>query len=62
MRILCEAAGSASRETRQGAGEALLARIKEAIGITVAVEVAEPGGVARSEGKAVRIIDKRPKG
>jgi phenylacetate-CoA ligase len=62
MRILCEAAGAASPETCKGAGEALLARIKQATGITVAVDVAQPGSVARSEGKAVRILDKRPKG
>ncbi|HVW56449.1 MAG TPA: phenylacetate--CoA ligase PaaK [Rhizobiaceae bacterium] len=37
-------------------------RIKEIVGVTVRVNVAEPGGVARSQGKAVRIVDKRPKG
>jgi phenylacetate-CoA ligase len=62
MRILCEAAGGLGEEARLQAGEALVARIKQAIGITVTAEVADPGGVARSEGKAVRILDRRPKG
>jgi phenylacetate-CoA ligase len=35
--------------------------IKQTIGISVMIEVADAGGVARSEGKAVRIVDKRPK-
>jgi len=36
--------------------------VKSHVGITVKVHVAEPGGVPRSEGKAVRIVDNRPKG
>ena len=36
--------------------------VKSNVGISVKVHVAEPGGVARSEGKAVRIVDNRPKG
>ncbi|WP_188526002.1 phenylacetate--CoA ligase PaaK [Sinisalibacter lacisalsi] len=36
--------------------------VKSHVGVTVKVKVAEPGGVARSEGKAVRVIDNRPKG
>ena len=39
----------------------LSGRIKEVVGVTVRVNVTEPGGVARSQGKAVRIVDKRPK-
>jgi phenylacetate-CoA ligase len=31
------------------------------VGIGVEVEVADPGGIERSMGKARRIIDKRPK-
>jgi phenylacetate-CoA ligase len=36
--------------------------IKQTIGVTVRVAVTDPGGVARSQGKAVRIVDHRPKG
>ncbi|MEO0939428.1 MAG: phenylacetate--CoA ligase PaaK [Pseudomonadota bacterium] len=55
MRVLAEATGG----EREGPAQALASRIKQTIGISVKVDVTEPGGVARSEGKAVRIIDKR---
>lgn len=48
----------------EGGAEAareLAAKVKQVVGVTVKVEVAEPGGVARSQGKAVRIVDNRPK-
>ncbi len=35
--------------------------IKDIIGVTVGVSFEEPGSVERSEGKAKRVIDKRPK-
>jgi phenylacetate-CoA ligase len=35
--------------------------IKGYIGVTTRVRVVEPGTVQRSQGKAVRVIDKRPK-
>ncbi len=41
------------------AGEALKQSVKELIGVTIDVDVHEPGSVARSEGKAQRIVDKR---
>lgn len=60
MCILCEANPSgASPDAKTTAGSALVSLIKEVIGISVTVDVAEPGGVVRSEGKAVRIIDRR---
>jgi len=40
----------------------MAALIKQTVGISVKVEVADVGGVARSEGKALRIVDLRPKG
>jgi len=33
--------------------------IKNYVGVSAAIEVCEPGGVVRSEGKAVRVIDER---
>jgi phenylacetate-CoA ligase len=39
----------------------LSAQIKQTVGISVKVDVADVGGVPRSEGKAVRIVDNRPK-
>jgi phenylacetate-CoA ligase len=35
--------------------------VKSNVGVTVKVNVSAPGGVARSQGKAVRIVDNRPK-
>ncbi len=62
MRILCECADtSMNNEARTKAATTLGAQIKQTIGISVTVDVEDVGGVARSEGKAVRIIDLRPK-
>ena len=63
MRVLCECAdASVSAEMRETAAKAMSAHIKQTVGISVKIEVADVGGVARSEGKAVRIVDNRPKG
>ena len=35
--------------------------LREATGITIAVELLAPGTVPRSEGKAVRVVDRRPR-
>jgi len=43
-------------------GAALGKLVKNHIGVTVAVDVVDPGGIERSVGKMRRIIDKRPKG
>ena len=40
----------------------LVRRIREAVGVGVTARLAEPGAVARSQGKAVRIVDRRPPG
>ncbi|TWG94609.1 phenylacetate-CoA ligase [Mesorhizobium sp. J18] len=49
-------------DMRMRCSQALRARIKDTIGVTVNVQVTDPEGVPRSQGKAVRIIDRRPKG
>ena len=62
MRIVTEAADSAlGQEARETAGRALASAIKQSVGISVKIDVLDAGGVARSEGKAVRILDNRPK-
>jgi phenylacetate-CoA ligase len=48
-------------EDRETARRTLAAAIKQSVGISVKIDVMDAGGVARSEGKAVRILDKRPK-
>ena len=40
-------------------GQALTKKIKDVVGVTAQIEVGAPGSVARSEGKAVRVIDNR---
>lgn len=60
MHILCEAAIGQSDPTARSHAETLLVdQIKQSVGISVSVTVGEPESVARSQGKAVRIIDKR---
>jgi phenylacetate-CoA ligase len=62
MRVLCECADSSvSDEARAAAAKQMSALIKQTVGISAKVEVADVGKVARSEGKAVRIVDLRPK-
>ena len=62
MRILTEASDpSANEATRAEATAMLSAAVKQAVGISVKVEVGASGSVPRSEGKAVRIVDNRPK-
>lgn len=63
MRVLVEALpGVSDHEMRVHAGATLRERIKKRVGVSVAVDVKDPGQVARSQGKAVRIVDTRPKG
>ncbi len=59
MTVLCEQADASVNAG--AAGAALKALIKQSIGVSVVVDIRPVGGVARSEGKAVRIVDKRPK-
>ena len=62
MTILTEAApGAADGDQRAANAKRLGHLIKSIIGVSAAVEVADPGGVARSQGKAVRVVDTRPK-
>ena len=51
---------AAGAETGE-AGRELQHHIKSTLGVSARVEVCEPGALARSEGKAKRVIDKRPK-
>jgi phenylacetate-CoA ligase len=49
------------RRAEGQSAEALKARIKERVGITVEIAAHGSGGVPRSQGKAVRIVDNRPR-
>lgn len=60
MRILTEAEESAADAAgRKAASESLTRRIKDIIGVSAEVTVGSPGEVARSEGKAKRVVDNR---
>jgi len=61
MRVLCEACDGVGPAGREAAARDMSHRIKQMVGLSVEITVSDPGGVARSEGKAVRIIDNRPK-
>ncbi|WP_375265861.1 phenylacetate--CoA ligase PaaK [Planktotalea sp.] len=57
MRVLVEVMdGSVDKDA---VGGALTKRIKDMVGISTKVVVGEPGSVARSQGKAVRVVDNR---
>ena len=63
MKVLVEPLpDAASPEARATQSAALAQHIKEVIGITAQIHVADPGQVARSEGKAKRVVDNRTRG
>ncbi len=59
MRVLTEANPQADSSD---AGQRLATQIKSIIGVSCEVVVGAPGSVARSQGKAVRVLDARNKG
>jgi phenylacetate-CoA ligase len=61
MVLAVETLTSAPDADRARLGVQLQKRIKQMLGITVQVAAGTPGSTPRSEGKAVRIIDNRPK-
>jgi phenylacetate-CoA ligase len=61
MEILVEALPGVDADARRRLAAELEGRIKGLIGVTARVSILEPGGVERSQGKARRVIDTRPK-
>lgn len=53
---------AASAEQRQEIAKDLQHHIKSYIGVSTRVRVMDPGSIERSQGKAKRVIDKRPRG
>jgi phenylacetate-CoA ligase len=51
--------GAAAADRRRRAGASLAALIRENVGVSVEVDVVEPGAIERSLGKAVRLVDLR---
>ncbi len=60
LAVRVESAPGASAASRE-AGEDLMRRIKDAIGVTAGIEVVEPMAIERSQGKARRVFDHRPR-
>ncbi len=62
MTVHVECTKEASFEDAQNAAASMLASgIKDVVGVTAKIVVASEGGVARSQGKAVRVVDNRSK-
>ena len=52
---------AADQAARAASARELVHHIKSVIGVSTRIEVHDPNGVARSEGKAKRVVDNRPK-
>src|SRR5271157_1618877 len=62
MTVVVEARREAADEAQRELGtHELTHRIKSVIGVTVGVRVVDPGAIERSQGKAKRVVDLRPK-
>ncbi|WP_454787813.1 phenylacetate--CoA ligase PaaK [Mycolicibacterium lutetiense] len=61
LTVRVERRPGATLDERKDAAATLAKRIKDRIGVRVAVDVIEPNAIDRSEGKAKRLIDNRPK-
>ena len=58
MTVITEAMpAAASAEARAASAKALTQHVKQTVGVSVQVDVREPGGAPRSEGKAQRVRD-----
>jgi len=62
MTVHVESTSAAAEEQARAASARELAHhIKSTVGVSARIDVAEPGNVARSEGKAKRVVDNRPR-
>jgi len=61
LTVVVERRAATPPEAARGAGAALARRVKDAIGVTVDVQVVEPAAVERSVGKMRRVVDRRPR-
>ncbi|MFF5127166.1 phenylacetate--CoA ligase PaaK [Streptomyces syringium] len=61
LTVRAEARQGATPEQRAAAVSGIVRRVKDGIGVSVAVEIVDPGTLERSVGKLKRIVDLRPK-
>ena len=59
VKVHCEVQPDTDQATGEAAAKELAQTIKNTIGVSVQPVIHQPGGVARSEGKALRVVDKR---
>lgn len=62
MAVVIETTGEADESARARHASAFQKRVKQMLGVSILAQVGTPGSVPRSQGKAVRIVDHRPKG
>jgi phenylacetate-CoA ligase len=62
MEVVVEMLPGVAGGQRDALAAELAQRIKGLIGVSSSISIAEPGGIERSQGKARRVIDQRPKG
>ncbi|MCB1757770.1 MAG: phenylacetate--CoA ligase, partial [Gammaproteobacteria bacterium] len=55
------AADAVDDESRKASAKELSHHIKSVVGISTGIEIHEPEQIVRSDGKAKRVVDKRPK-
>ena len=61
LTVLVESRAGVDASAREAAGALLRQRVKDRIGVSVAVRVLAPDSIEHSMGKARRLVDKRPK-
>ncbi|MGW7354604.1 phenylacetate--CoA ligase PaaK [Streptomyces sp. NPDC054784] len=62
LTVRAEARPGAAPEQREAAAERIARAVRDGIGVSVEVELAEPGTLERSAGKFNRVLDERPTG
>jgi phenylacetate-CoA ligase len=61
LTVVCEAAATGSADEQAALQRRIERALREATGLSMRIQLLEPGGVPRSEGKAVRVVDRRPR-
>ena len=59
LTVRVEARPDVPADARERLSQRLRALVKENVGVSVACDVVEPGGIERSQGKAQRVVDQR---
>jgi phenylacetate-CoA ligase len=61
LTLECEAAEETGEDARRAMAERIVALLREHMGLRITVVVLKPGSLPRSEGKAIRLVDRRLK-